>query len=263
MFGIGGTELLVIAVVLLIAVGPTRLPKLLKTVMRGYREFRKATRDLRASTGIDELMRDEDLRDLRELRELKKPLFVPPAKKAAAPARKAAPSKPVAARKPRGSVLTHAEREREMPAEGVDVAEARYALEDPQDEEAIRSAKEAALTGEDAQRVIAQKEAAARSDQDIIDAKLAAAEEHGYGEVGNYEPPELSAEDQAIVDAKIAAAASADDSDDPIIAAKLAAAAEEEPDDPIIAAKLAAAAVDDDSDDPIIAAKLAAAASQE
>ena len=55
MFGIGGTELIVIAVVLLIAVGPNKLPQLLKAVVKGYREFRRATRELRASTGIDSI----------------------------------------------------------------------------------------------------------------------------------------------------------------------------------------------------------------
>jgi sec-independent protein translocase protein TatB len=63
MFGIGFTEMLIIAVVLLIAVGPRQLPQLMKTVGKGIREVRKAADDLRRSTGIDDLMRDEDLRN--------------------------------------------------------------------------------------------------------------------------------------------------------------------------------------------------------
>ena len=59
MFGIGATELVIIGVVLLIAVGPNRLPKLLKAVVSSYREFRRATRELRASTGIDEILQDK------------------------------------------------------------------------------------------------------------------------------------------------------------------------------------------------------------
>ena len=62
MFGIGVGEMFVIAVVLLIVVGPKELPKLMKTVGKGMRDVRRAADDLRRSTGIDDLMRDEDLR---------------------------------------------------------------------------------------------------------------------------------------------------------------------------------------------------------
>ncbi len=63
MFGIGFTEMLIIAVVLLIAVGPRQLPQMMKTVGKGIREIRKAADDLRRTTGIDEMLRDEDLRN--------------------------------------------------------------------------------------------------------------------------------------------------------------------------------------------------------
>jgi sec-independent protein translocase protein TatB len=97
MFGIGFGEMLIIAVILLIAVGPKQLPSLMKTVGKGMRDVRRAAEDLRRSTGIDELMRDEDLRN---------PLREPP---------------------PRS--LTAAELERETPREGVDVDQARVAAE--------------------------------------------------------------------------------------------------------------------------------------
>jgi sec-independent protein translocase protein TatB len=97
MFGIGFSEMLIIAVILLIAVGPKQLPSLMKTVGKGMRDVRRAAEDLRRSTGIDELMRDEDLRN---------PLREPP---------------------PRS--LTAAELERETPREGVDVDQARAAAE--------------------------------------------------------------------------------------------------------------------------------------
>ena len=97
MFGIGFGEMLIIAVILLIAVGPKQLPSLMKTVGKGMRDVRRAADDLRRSTGIDELMRDEDLRN---------PLREPP---------------------PRS--LTAAELERETPREGVDVDQARAAAE--------------------------------------------------------------------------------------------------------------------------------------
>jgi sec-independent protein translocase protein TatB len=97
MFGIGFGEMLIIAVILLIAVGPKQLPSLMKTVGKGMRDVRRAAEDLRRSTGIDELMRDEDLRN---------PLREPP---------------------PRS--LTAAELERETPREGVDAEHARVAAE--------------------------------------------------------------------------------------------------------------------------------------
>jgi sec-independent protein translocase protein TatB len=99
MFGIGFTEMLIIGVVLLLAVGPRQLPALMKTVGKGLRDIRRAADDLRRSTGIDELMRDEDLRN--PLRDIDKPPYR----------------------------LTVADRERENPREGVDVAHARVAAE--------------------------------------------------------------------------------------------------------------------------------------
>ncbi|MCB9666899.1 MAG: twin-arginine translocase TatA/TatE family subunit [Myxococcales bacterium] len=59
MLGIGSGELLIIAIILLIAVGPDRMPTLMKAAGRALKEFRKATQDLRRTVGIDELLRDE------------------------------------------------------------------------------------------------------------------------------------------------------------------------------------------------------------
>lgn len=46
MFGIGVPELMVILVVALIVLGPTRLPDVAKAVGRALAEFRKATSDI-------------------------------------------------------------------------------------------------------------------------------------------------------------------------------------------------------------------------
>jgi sec-independent protein translocase protein TatB len=100
MFGIGFGEMLIIAVILLIAVGPKQLPSLMKTVGKGMRDVRRAADDLRRSTGIDELLRDEELRNPLKMTE-------PP------------PKRP----------LTAAELERESPREGIDVEEARARVE--------------------------------------------------------------------------------------------------------------------------------------
>lgn len=43
MFGIGFQEILIIAVIALLIVGPKKLPDLAKTLGKGFSEFRKAT----------------------------------------------------------------------------------------------------------------------------------------------------------------------------------------------------------------------------
>ncbi len=73
MFGIGFGEMLMIAVVLLIAVGPKKLPTFMKAMGKGLREFRRATRELKAASGIDELMRDDDLRNPLHAKKKPKP----------------------------------------------------------------------------------------------------------------------------------------------------------------------------------------------
>jgi sec-independent protein translocase protein TatB len=59
MFNIGFGEFAIIFIVLIIAVGPERLPTMMRTVGKTMRTLRQASRDLRQSTGIDELMRDD------------------------------------------------------------------------------------------------------------------------------------------------------------------------------------------------------------
>ena len=57
MFGIGFGEVLVIAVILIIVVGPARLPALMATLGRALRTARQASDELRSSLGLRELMR--------------------------------------------------------------------------------------------------------------------------------------------------------------------------------------------------------------
>jgi sec-independent protein translocase protein TatB len=59
MFNIGFGELAIICIVLIIAVGPERLPSMMKTLGKTMRTLRNASRDIRASTGIDELLRED------------------------------------------------------------------------------------------------------------------------------------------------------------------------------------------------------------
>jgi Tat protein translocase TatB subunit len=63
MFGIGFGEMVIIAVILLLAVGPKQLPALMKTMGKGMREMRKASDELRRTSGIDALLNDDDLRN--------------------------------------------------------------------------------------------------------------------------------------------------------------------------------------------------------
>jgi len=121
MFGIGFGELMVIAVVILIAVGPRRLPTLMKSAGRAMREFRKATRELRAQVGLDEIMNDEDLRD--PMPDLRRMLQDEPPH---ARARKRDPNAALeGGAEHAGPRVADAEpTRREYPAEGVDLAEA-------------------------------------------------------------------------------------------------------------------------------------------
>ena len=71
MFGFSFSELLVICVVALIAVGPKKLPGMLHQLGQWIRKLRNLTNDMRSQTGIDELLRSEGLHGgLNELRGL-------------------------------------------------------------------------------------------------------------------------------------------------------------------------------------------------
>ncbi len=69
MFGFSFGELLVISLVTLVAVGPQKLPGMLKTMGQWARKLRKMTMDVRQQTGIDEMLRAEGIQ-ISELRTL-------------------------------------------------------------------------------------------------------------------------------------------------------------------------------------------------
>jgi Tat protein translocase TatB subunit len=46
MFGIGMQELIIIAIIALIIVGPNKLPDLAKSLGKGFRDFKRATEDV-------------------------------------------------------------------------------------------------------------------------------------------------------------------------------------------------------------------------
>ncbi|MEI9939998.1 MAG: Sec-independent protein translocase protein TatB [Pseudomonadota bacterium] len=71
MFGFSFSELLMICVVALIAVGPKKLPGMLHSLGQFLRKMRNMTNDVRNQTGIDQLLRAEGLHGgLNELRGL-------------------------------------------------------------------------------------------------------------------------------------------------------------------------------------------------
>ena len=67
MFGIGMQELIIIAVIALIVVGPKKLPDLAKTLGKGFSEFKKATEgitdELKKTMQNDEKPKDDGLKD--------------------------------------------------------------------------------------------------------------------------------------------------------------------------------------------------------
>lgn len=68
MFGIGMTELLLIAGLALIVIGPKKLPHLAKSLGKGLAEFKRATQDLKdsielESRQVDAQIKKQDLAD--------------------------------------------------------------------------------------------------------------------------------------------------------------------------------------------------------
>jgi sec-independent protein translocase protein TatB len=64
MFDIGWQELLLVAVITILVVGPKELPHVLKTVVGGVRKVRSLANDFQLS--IDELARETELEDIRK-----------------------------------------------------------------------------------------------------------------------------------------------------------------------------------------------------
>jgi sec-independent protein translocase protein TatA len=79
MFGIGFQELLIIAVIALLIVGPKKLPDLAKTLGKGFRDFKNATEgitdDLKQTLQSDEQPKNNGLKEssLSKTQEQKEP----------------------------------------------------------------------------------------------------------------------------------------------------------------------------------------------
>ncbi len=71
MFGLGFGELVVIIIVGVVVVGPRDLPRLLRTLGQWAGKLRRMAADLRVQSGIDDVLREGDLRrDIEEIRKL-------------------------------------------------------------------------------------------------------------------------------------------------------------------------------------------------
>jgi len=60
MFGIGPLELALFLVIVLLVVGPEKLPAFMRTVGKALRQVRNASREFKDAIGFDEFMRDAD-----------------------------------------------------------------------------------------------------------------------------------------------------------------------------------------------------------
>jgi len=78
MFGLGPTELLVIMVLVLVLLGPKKLPEVASGLGKAIRQFRKATGDLTSQLDIDEEVKGP-FRELKAALRDEPPHYVPPA----------------------------------------------------------------------------------------------------------------------------------------------------------------------------------------
>ena len=64
MLDIGMPELLIVALIAIIVIGPKDLPRALRTVMQGVKKARNIAREFQS--GVDEMVREADLDDLKQ-----------------------------------------------------------------------------------------------------------------------------------------------------------------------------------------------------
>lgn len=72
MFGVSFSEFLLVGLVALVAVGPQRLPGMMRTLGETLGKFRRMVTDMRHNTGIDDILREEGIDGVAELRSLLK-----------------------------------------------------------------------------------------------------------------------------------------------------------------------------------------------
>lgn len=71
MFGLGFGEVVLLVIVAIVVVGPRQLPSMMRTAGQWVSRIRRMSTDLRAQSGIDQLMREEGIeRSIQEIRSL-------------------------------------------------------------------------------------------------------------------------------------------------------------------------------------------------
>lgn len=71
MFGLGFGEVVLLIIVAIVVVGPRQLPSMMRTAGQWVSRIRRMSTDLRAQSGIDQLMREEGIdRSIQEIRAL-------------------------------------------------------------------------------------------------------------------------------------------------------------------------------------------------
>lgn len=70
MFGIGMTEMILIAAVALLVIGPKKLPDLARSLGKGFAEFKRATNELKNTIDLEARKDEERMRDLRAEQDL-------------------------------------------------------------------------------------------------------------------------------------------------------------------------------------------------
>jgi sec-independent protein translocase protein TatB len=119
-FGVGFSEVIVIAIVALVFVGPRRLPEMLGTVGKWIGKLRTITSEMRRQTGIDEILREEGIQGgLNELRSIMRPGIGNLASLGATASHTTAASQTAPTPDPYGE-STEYDRDREYPTEGPD-----------------------------------------------------------------------------------------------------------------------------------------------
>lgn len=129
MFGLSFGEIVLLAVVAIVVVGPRNLPSMMRTAGQWVSRIRRMSVDLRAQSGIDQLMREEGIdKSIREIRALSsvnvldslESLAAPTAVAAAAPALKAGAPATFDRNAPEQEERVEISREREYPQIGCD-----------------------------------------------------------------------------------------------------------------------------------------------
>jgi Tat protein translocase TatB subunit len=65
MFGIGMTEMILIAAVALLVIGPKKLPAMARSLGKGFAEFKRATNELKNTIDLEARKDEEKLREKR------------------------------------------------------------------------------------------------------------------------------------------------------------------------------------------------------